>query len=205
METAQRGNNNTFPLESAVIHFSVADTKVSLWVLMVVGVATGYLARSRVGGFISGRPFYVFGVPTAVATGTETFLGTGRLWRLSYAYLGFVDLRLTCPFTLGPWWAFTSVCMGQVGQREVHPRGRRPDDSSVRGRITHLLVGYFEHGRPLDVSSIRPASLFAPHVISGALVILMQVVWQAIPARNPEDTAGDAGSDIDRVGQGGVF
>jgi len=36
-----------------VIHFRVADTKVSLWVLMLVGVATGYLAGTiGVGGVI---------------------------------------------------------------------------------------------------------------------------------------------------------
>lgn len=49
-----------------VIHFGVADTRVSLWVLMVVGTATGYLAGTiGVGGFI-GVPamIYVFGVPT---------------------------------------------------------------------------------------------------------------------------------------------
>ncbi len=78
-----------------VIHFPVADTKVSLWVLMAVGIATGYLAGTiGVGGFI-GVPamIYVFGVPTAVATGTELFLALfmGAYGALSYAYQGFVD------------------------------------------------------------------------------------------------------------------
>ena len=89
-----------------VIYFSVADTKVSLWVLMIVGIATGYLAGTiGVGGFI-GVPamIYVFGVPTAVATGTELFLALfmGAYGALSYAYHGFVDLRLTMLLTVLP-------------------------------------------------------------------------------------------------------
>ena len=60
-----------------VIHLKVADAKVSLWILLLGGLATGYLAGTiGVGGFI-GVPamIYVFGVPTAVAAGTGTLFG----------------------------------------------------------------------------------------------------------------------------------
>jgi uncharacterized membrane protein YfcA len=84
-----------FPL----MHFPVADVRVSLWVLMIVGLATGYLAGTiGVGGFV-GVPamIYVFGVPTAVAAGTELFLAMfmGAFGALNYVWAGFVDIRLT--------------------------------------------------------------------------------------------------------------
>jgi uncharacterized membrane protein YfcA len=72
------------------IYFKVADVKVSLWVILLVGIATGYLAGTiGVGGFV-GVPamIYVFGVPTAVAAGTELYLAMfmGAYGALSYAY-----------------------------------------------------------------------------------------------------------------------
>ncbi|MEJ2185241.1 MAG: sulfite exporter TauE/SafE family protein, partial [Gemmatimonadota bacterium] len=77
------------------VHFRTADVRVSLWVLMIVGLATGYLAGTiGVGGFI-GVPamIYVFGMPTAVAAGTELYLAMfmGGWGALNYAFQGFVD------------------------------------------------------------------------------------------------------------------
>ena len=81
------------------IYFPVADVKVSLWVIMVCGLATGYLAGTiGVGGFI-GVPamIYVFGVPAAVAAGSELYLAMfmGAFGALNYAFEGMVDIRLT--------------------------------------------------------------------------------------------------------------
>ena len=103
-----------------VISFGVADTKVSLWILMIVGIATGYLAGTiGVGGFI-GVPamIYVFGVPTAVATGTELFLAVfmGAFGALSYAYQGFVDLRMTMLLYLG---SLVGIHLGVYGVKVV--------------------------------------------------------------------------------------
>lgn len=82
-----------------LIFFPVADVKVSLWVIMVCGLATGYLAGTiGVGGFI-GVPamIYVFGVPAAVAAGSELYLAMymGAFGALNYAFEGMVDIRLT--------------------------------------------------------------------------------------------------------------
>lgn len=106
-----------------VIHFPVADTKVSLWILMAVGIATGYLAGTiGVGGFI-GVPamIYVFGVPTAVAAGTELFLALfmGAFGALSYALQGFVDLRLTMLLYLG---SLIGIHLGVYGVKAVNER-----------------------------------------------------------------------------------
>ena len=81
-----------------VIHFPVADVQVSLWVVLVCGLATGYLAGTiGVGGFI-GVPamIYVFGVPAQVAAGSELFLAVfmGAFGALNYGYEGLVDIRL---------------------------------------------------------------------------------------------------------------
>jgi uncharacterized membrane protein YfcA len=104
-----------------VVYFKVADVKVSLWIILAVGTATGYLAGTiGVGGFI-GVPamIYVFGVPTAVAAGTELFLAMfmGAYGALSYAYQGFVDIRLTMLLYLG---SLIGIYLGVYGVKVVN-------------------------------------------------------------------------------------
>jgi uncharacterized membrane protein YfcA len=105
-----------FPL----IHFPVSDVKVSLWIIMICGLATGYLAGTiGVGGFV-GVPamIYVFGIPTAVATGTELFLAMfmGAFGALNYAFAGFVDIRLVCLLYLG---SLFGIFIGAYGTKTV--------------------------------------------------------------------------------------
>ena len=106
-----------------MIHFKVADTKVSVWILLPVGIATGYLAGTiGVGGFI-GVPsmIYIFGVPTAVAAGTELYLAMfmGAYGALSYAFQGFVDLRLTMLLYLG---SLLGIYLGVYGVKVVNEK-----------------------------------------------------------------------------------
>ena len=102
------------------IYFPVSDVKVSLWILLGVGLATGYLAGTiGVGGFI-GVPamIYVFGIPTAVATGTELYLAMymGAFGALNYAYQGYVDIRLTMLLYLG---SLVGIYIGAYGTKVV--------------------------------------------------------------------------------------
>jgi hypothetical protein len=106
-----------------IIKFPTSDVELSLWVLLPVGLATGYLAGTiGVGGFI-GVPamIYVFGVPTAVAAGTELYLAIymGAAGALNYAYEGCVDLRLTCLLFLG---SLVGVFIGAYGVKVVSER-----------------------------------------------------------------------------------
>ena len=103
-----------------MIHFKVADVSVSLWILMLVGLATGYLAGTiGVGGFI-GVPamIYLFGIPTAVAAGTELYLAMflGAFGALNYAWEGFVDIRLTLLLYVG---SLVGVYLGAYGVKVV--------------------------------------------------------------------------------------
>ncbi len=171
-----------------VINFPVADTKVSLWVLMVGGISTGYLAGTiGVGGFI-GVPamIYVFGVPTAVATGTELFLALfmGAYGAISYAYQGFVDIRLTMLLYLG---SLIGIHLGVYGVKVVNEKYIRLVTSviillCVFSRIIAMPVylrqlGFIsfpaEYDRFFNFGS--KFFLFASG-ISGALVILARVV-----------------------------
>ncbi|MGD2097325.1 MAG: sulfite exporter TauE/SafE family protein [Desulfobacterales bacterium] len=102
------------------ISFPVSDIRISLWVLIAVGLATGYLAGTiGVGGFI-GVPsmIYVFGVPTAVATGTELYLAMfmGGFGALNYAFQGFVDIRLTMLLYIG---SLLGIFVGVYGTKVV--------------------------------------------------------------------------------------
>ena len=105
------------------ISFPVADVKLSLWVILLVGLATGYLAGTiGVGGFI-GVPamIYVFGLPTAVAAGTELYLAMfmGAVGALSYAWEGFVDIRMTMLLFSG---SLVGVYLGAYGVKVVNEK-----------------------------------------------------------------------------------
>jgi uncharacterized membrane protein YfcA len=105
---------------SPMIHFPVADVRVSLWIVLTVGLATGYLAGTiGVGGFI-GVPamIYIFGMPSAVAAGTELYLAVfmGGWGALNYVFEGKVDIRLTMLLYLG---SLVGVHIGAYGTKVV--------------------------------------------------------------------------------------
>jgi uncharacterized membrane protein YfcA len=102
------------------VHFKVADVRVSLWIVLAAGLATGYLAGTiGVGGFI-GVPamIYLFGVATPVAAGSELYLAQfmGAWGAINYAYQGFVDLRLTMLLYLG---SLLGIFIGAYGVKVV--------------------------------------------------------------------------------------
>ncbi len=171
-----------------MIRFKVADVKVSLWVILIVGVATGYLAGTiGVGGFI-GVPamIYVFGVPTAVATGTELFLAMfmGAYGALSYAYQGFVDIRLTMLLYLG---SLMGIYLGVYGVKVVNEKIIRLVTSliillCVLSRVIAIPIylrqlGYLDLDPTLDryFNMVSKFFLFASG-ITGCLVILIYVI-----------------------------
>jgi uncharacterized membrane protein YfcA len=122
-------NLRLFPM----ITFPVADVKISIWIILIVGFATGYLAGTiGVGGFI-GVPamIYIFGVPTAVAAGTELFLAMfmGAFGALNYAFEGFVDIRLVVLLYLG---SLLGIFIGSYGTKTVK--------ESVIRLVTGLII-----------------------------------------------------------------
>ncbi|MBF0463666.1 MAG: sulfite exporter TauE/SafE family protein [Nitrospirae bacterium] len=103
-----------------MIHFKVANVDISLYSILVVGLATGYMAGTiGVGGFI-GVPamIYLFGVPTALAAGTELFLAvfTGGWGTFNYALSGYVDLRLVLLLYAG---SLPGIYFGAVATKVV--------------------------------------------------------------------------------------
>ncbi len=171
-----------------VIKFAVSDTKISLWVLMLVGTATGWLAGTiGVGGFI-GVPamIYVFGVPTAVATGTELFLALfmGGYGAISYSLHGFVDLRLTMLLYLG---SLVGIHLGVYGVKVVNELYIRMVTSliillCVVSRIIAIPIylrqmGFINFNPSYDQYFNLGSKFFLfASGITGALVILMKVI-----------------------------
>jgi uncharacterized membrane protein YfcA len=103
-----------------IIHFQVADVRVSLWVVLICGLATGYLAGTiGVGGFI-GVPamIYVFGISASVAAGSELFLAqfNGAFGALTYAFKGMVDIRLVLLLFSG---SLIGIYIGAYGTKVV--------------------------------------------------------------------------------------
>ena len=103
-----------------LIDFKVAGVRSSLWLVLLVGLATGYLAGTiGVGGFI-GVPamIYTLGINIRVAAGTELFLAifSGFQGALLYALNGYVDLRIPLLLYLG---SIVGVTLGALGTRIV--------------------------------------------------------------------------------------
>jgi uncharacterized protein len=178
-----------------MIYFPVADVRVSLWILLIVGLATGYLAGTiGVGGFI-GVPamIYVFGLPTQVATGTELFLAMfmGGFGAINYAMEGFVDIRLVVLLYTG---SLFGIYIGAYGTKVVKEIVIRV----VTGTIIILCVlsrgiaiptylgqlGVLEMNASYDVflNGASKALLFISG-ITGTLVILFYV-FRAYRKRN---------------------
>ena len=160
----------------------------AIWILIAVGLATGYLAGTiGVGGFI-GVPsmIYVFGVPTALATGTELYLAMfmGAFGAINYAYQGFVDIRLTILLYMG---SLLGIFIGAYGTKVV----REVMIRIVTGTVILLCVvsrglAVPVYIRQLGWVSIDPhwdvyfnmASKFMLFAagISGTLIILFNVI-----------------------------
>lgn len=170
------------------IFFPVSDVQVSVWILMAVGLATGYLAGTiGVGGFI-GVPsmIYVFGVPTAVATGTELYLAMfmGAFGAINYAYQGFVDIRLVILLYMG---SLLGIFIGAYGTKVVKEVMIR----IVTGTVILLCVVSRGMAVPMYIRQLGWASM-DPHWdvyfnmasklmlfaagISGTLIILFNVI-----------------------------
>jgi len=103
-----------------IIYFPVADISVSIWVVLIVGLASGYLAGTiGVGGFI-GVPamIYVFGASASVAAGSELYLAMymGAFGAINYAFEGLVDIRLTLLLFAG---SLFGIYVGVYGTKVV--------------------------------------------------------------------------------------
>ncbi|MFQ5484741.1 MAG: sulfite exporter TauE/SafE family protein, partial [Desulfobacterales bacterium] len=171
-----------------MLYFKIADARVSIWVLLPVGVATGYLAGTiGVGGFI-GVPcmIYVFGVPTAVAAGTELYLAMfmGAYGAVSYAFQGFVDIRLTMLLYLG---SLLGIYLGVYGVKVVNEKYIRMVTSLIillcvlsRGIAIPMYLrqlGYLSMDAGWDryFNLVSKFFLFASG-ITGTIVILYHVI-----------------------------
>lgn len=182
-----------------MITFRTADVTLSFWTVALAGLLTGYLAGTiGVGGFI-GVPamIYVFGVPTAVAAGTELYLAMfmGAWGAINYAWGGFVDLRLVLLLYLG---SLSGIYIGAYGTRVCKERMIRLVTAIIillcvfsRAvnipvylnllEITDLSAGT---GRLLE--SLSKLLLFAGG-IAGVLVILISVLRAHLRRRKVQD------------------
>jgi uncharacterized membrane protein YfcA len=103
-----------------MIHFKTANIRISLWITVPIGLATGVLAATiAVGGFI-GVPgmMYLIGVASIMATATELVIAfvMGLGGTLIWAYYGMVDIRLVLIILGG---SLLGVQLGAIGTTYV--------------------------------------------------------------------------------------
>ncbi len=182
------------------IHFPVADVRISLWLVLLLGLVVGFLDGTvAIGGFL-GVPamIYLFGVPTTVATGSELFMAMfGGAWgAISYAYQGFVDLRLSCLLLLG---SLMGVYIGAYGTKVVKEVLVRLVASSiillcvvsravaVPVYLRQLNFLHFSEGWEPWLKGASTAILFAAGV-GGAGLVLFYVVKATLERRKVHAT-----------------
>lgn len=103
-----------------MINFKTAKTRVSFWITVPLGFATGMLAATiAVGGFI-GVPamIYILGATGFVGSGTELVIAfvMGLAGSLTWAMAGFVDLRIVLLILAG---SLFGVQLGALGTSYV--------------------------------------------------------------------------------------
>ena len=170
-----------------LIYFPVADVYVSLWVILICGLATGYLAGTiGVGGFI-GVPamIYVFGVPAAVAAGSELYLAMfmGAFGALNYVFEGMVDIRCTLLLYGG---SLLGIYIGAYGTKVVKEEVIRLTTGviillCVMSRIIAVpvylqMLGYTDMDPSYNYYfNLASKSMLFVSGISGALIIMFFV------------------------------
>ncbi len=182
-----------------MITFPTADVTLSFWTVAAAGLLTGYLAGTiGVGGFI-GVPamIYVFGVPTAVAAGTELYLAMfmGAWGAINYAMGGFVDLRLVFLLYLG---SLSGIHIGVYGTKVCKERMIRLVTAGiillcVFSRAVNIPV-YLHSLNMIDISAdsdelfafLSKMLLFASG-IAGVVVILVSVFRAYIRRRKAQE------------------
>ncbi|MEJ5300164.1 MAG: sulfite exporter TauE/SafE family protein [Thermodesulforhabdaceae bacterium] len=120
-----------------MIHFKTANVRISLWVVLPVGFATGMLAATiAVGGFI-GVPgmMYVIGASSLVASATELVVAfcMGLGGSINWAIHGMIDIRLTLLILLG---SLLGVQLGAIGTTYV----KEYMIKVVMGTIMYIVV-----------------------------------------------------------------
>jgi hypothetical protein len=103
-----------------MIHFKAANVRISVWLTVPVGLATGMLAATiAVGGFI-GVPgmIYVLGASSMVASATELLIAfvMGLAGTINWAMHGMVDIRMTLIILGG---SLLGVQLGAIGTTYV--------------------------------------------------------------------------------------
>ncbi|AGL03469.1 sulfite exporter TauE/SafE family protein [Desulfoscipio gibsoniae] len=103
-----------------VIYFPVAKVHVSLWVVLLVGLTTGFLAGTvGVGGFIGVTAMiYILRMTPQVAAGTELFLAifSGAYGAYLYTINGYLDIRIVLLLYLG---SLIGIYIGAIGNKIV--------------------------------------------------------------------------------------
>jgi uncharacterized membrane protein YfcA len=191
-----------------LVSFRVADVNVSLWVILLGGLATGYLAGTiGVGGFI-GVPtmIYVFGVPAQVAAGTELFLAQfmGAWGALNYGFQGMVDLRLVALLYLG---SLLGIHLGAYGTKVVKEVIIRLVTATVillcvLSRAINMPVylrqlEYIQYNPDLDqYLNLASKALLYASGLGGILVILVFVFRAYLQRRRVQATLVAGGADV---------
>lgn len=167
---------------------------VSVWLILVVGFSIGVLSGILgVGGGFLLMPamMYGFGVPVAVAVGTDILQITlsGAFGAYTYAQSGFVDIQVVAPLLAG------SALGARIGAAST----ALADEDDIKGYFAAMLLA-----GSLAVASKKIGTVFAIDafqtvsialIIGSALLVSSAVVYSSAKAlreeRSPTTSAAD--------------
>ncbi len=155
--------------------------QVSLWIILLVAVATGLLSGLLgVGGGFIRMPalFYLIGVPVPVAVGTDLFeiVFSGGIGALMYAQIGAINLGIVVPLLAG----------SALGARIGSAATTLVDEDGIKIYFGLMLLGgalsvaVQEAGKALDMGVAQPLSLVL--ILASALLVAGAVIVSAVRA-----------------------
>ncbi|OGP58600.1 MAG: hypothetical protein A2V65_09300 [Deltaproteobacteria bacterium RBG_13_49_15] len=165
-----------------MIYFKTADVKISLWITIPVGLATGMLAATiAVGGFI-GVPgmIYVIGASSLISSATELVIAfvMGLGGSINWAFHGLVDIRLTLIILAG---SLFGVQLGAIGT------------TYVKDHVIKIVMGIImltvavsralavpQYLNELNIISMDPAAISIMTKLSFAIMCLALLTGAAI-------------------------
>lgn len=184
-----------------MIHFRTANVRISFWITLPVGFATGMLAATiAVGGFI-GVPgmIYFIGASSLVASATELVIAfvMGFAGSVNWAIHGMIDIRLTLLILAG---SLLGVQLGAIGTTMI----RQHVIKLVMGTIMLIVAVSRAMAIPECLARLKVLSL-PPHILEllskgsflsmclaltvGALMILGAMWKSRTPAAKEEALA----------------
>jgi uncharacterized protein len=168
--------------------------QVSLWMVLAVAFATGFLSGLLgVGGGFIRMPalFYLIGVPVPIAVGTDLFeiVFSGGIGSFLYAQSGGVDLSIVVPLLTG---SALGARLGSAATDLVDEEGIKVY-FGIMLLLGSIAVGFRQIGETYAIELLNTASFVI--IVGAAMLVSGAVIFSSLRALRTQQTTGSSTAD----------